>query len=89
MHAVMMTSTPALRYLTAAGVEVMGRVRSWRGEGLPVCSTVDAGPNVHIICPETHMREVADRARSVPGVTDVLTAPVGGPARLLPNDPTA
>jgi diphosphomevalonate decarboxylase len=89
MHAVMMTSTPALRYLTAASVEVMGRVRSWRGEGLPVCSTVDAGPNVHIICPETHMREVADRARSVPGVTDVLTAPVGGPARLLSNDPTA
>jgi diphosphomevalonate decarboxylase len=67
----------------------MARVRSWRRDGLPVCSTVDAGPNVHIICPETHMREVEARARAIPGVTDVLTAPVGGPARLVPNDPAA
>jgi diphosphomevalonate decarboxylase len=83
MHAVMMTSRPPLHYLTAASVEVMSQVRSWRLDGLPVCSTVDAGPNVHIICPETHMRDVAERTRAIPGVMDVLSAPVGGPARLI------
>jgi len=86
MHAVMMTSKPPLHYLTAASVEVMSRVRSWRREGLPVCSTVDAGPNVHIICPQMHMREVAERARAIPGVIDVLSAPVGGPAQLVAGD---
>jgi diphosphomevalonate decarboxylase len=89
MHAVMMTSTPALHYLTAASVEVMARVRSWRADGLPVCSTVDAGANVHIICPQTHRRDVADRARGIPGVTDLLTARVGGPAELSPVGPEA
>ena len=87
MHAVMMTSDPPLHYLTATSLEVLARVRSWRRDGLPVCSTVDAGPNVHIICPEKHMREIAARARGVPGVTHVLTAPVGGPARLVAGDP--
>jgi diphosphomevalonate decarboxylase len=89
MHAVMMTSRPPLHYMTAASVEVMNQVRSWRREGLPVCSTVDAGPNVHIICPETHIRDVAERARAIAGITDVLTASVGGPAWLSADEPAA
>jgi diphosphomevalonate decarboxylase len=87
MHAVMMTSRPPLHYLTPASVEVISRVRSWRRAGLQVCSTVDAGPNVHIICPETHIGEIIERTREIPGVTDVLSAPVGGPAQLLPDEP--
>ncbi len=83
MHAVMMTSTPALHYWTAASLEVMSSVRSWRQDGLPVCSTVDAGANVHVICPETHSLEIASRLRSLAGVKDVLTATVGGPAVLV------
>ena len=51
MHAVMMTSTPALHYWMPASLVVMDCVRRWRMEGLPVCYTVDAGPNVHVICP--------------------------------------
>src|SRR5262245_12446205 len=46
MHAVMMTSTPALHYWKPASLAVMDGVRQWRMEGLPVCYTVDAGPNV-------------------------------------------
>ncbi len=83
MHAVMMTSTPALHYWTAASLEVMSSVRSWRQDGLPVCSTVDAGANVHVICPETHSLEVAARLQSLAGVKDILTAAAGGPAVLV------
>jgi diphosphomevalonate decarboxylase len=53
MHSVMMTSTPALHYWKPASLEVMTRVRAWRMEGIPACYTVDAGPNVHVICPES------------------------------------
>jgi len=83
MHAVMMTSTPALHYWVSSSLATMSSVRQWRREGLPACSTVDAGANVHVICPADHRDEVAARLRRVSGVKDVLVALVGGPAQLI------
>lgn len=86
MHAVMMTSTPALHYWQPASLSVMQAVRQWRGEGLPVCYTVDAGPNVHVICPETEAHVVDKKLREIPGVSDVLAAKVGGAAKIVNGD---
>jgi diphosphomevalonate decarboxylase len=83
MHAVMMTSTPGLFYWQPASITVMDAVRAWRAGGLPVCYTVDAGPNVHVICPREQAGDVERRVRDVPGVQDVLVAGVGGPARIV------
>lgn len=83
MHAVMMTSSPALFYWQPASLAVMAAVRQWRKEGLPVCYTLDAGPNVHILCPREQAEVVDRRARELPGVQQVLVAGVGGPARLI------
>lgn len=82
MHAVMMTSQPALFYWKPATLAVMETVRSWRADGLPVAYTIDAGPNVHVICPQTEMTQVAALLREIPGVSQVLTAAVGGAAAL-------
>jgi diphosphomevalonate decarboxylase len=83
MHAVMMTSNPPLMYWQAATVNIFHAVRAWRAGGLPVAYTVDAGPNVHVLCPREVQEEAARRLRSLPGVSDVLLAKVGGPARLV------
>jgi len=83
MHAVMMTSTPALHYWVPASLAVMGAVRQWRREGLAACSTVDAGANVHVICLQEDREDVASRLRQVPGVGEVLIAGVGGAAQLM------
>lgn len=83
MHAVMMTSQPPLLYWQSATVEIFHAVRAWRAGGLPVAYTVDAGPNVHVLCPREVQQETASRLRVLPGVTDVLLANVGGPARLV------
>jgi diphosphomevalonate decarboxylase len=85
MHSVMMTSSPALYYWMPASLGVMSAVRQWRWEGLPVCYTVDAGPNVHVICPETEAHTVEKRLREVNGVMDVLVARAGGAAKLVEN----
>ena len=82
MHAVMMTSSPALHYWQSASVTVMEAVRQWRAEGLPVTYTVDAGPNVHVLCPSEVQKEAEARLRNLPGVEKVLVARVGGPAKL-------
>ncbi len=80
MHAVMMTSQPALFYWKPATLAVMEAVRSWRKDGLQVAYTIDAGPNVHVICSQRARLQVAAFLREVPGVSDVLQANVGGPA---------
>ncbi|MEM6530714.1 MAG: diphosphomevalonate decarboxylase [Chloroflexota bacterium] len=83
MHAVMMTSQPSLFYWQPASIAVMQAVRQWRAEGLSVCYTLDAGPNVHCICLASDAGAVEQGLRTMPGVTQVLTATPGGPATLL------
>jgi diphosphomevalonate decarboxylase len=61
----------------------MNAVRQWRGDGLPVCYTVDAGPNVHVICPESEARTVDKMLREIDGVMDVLVARAGGAAKIV------
>ncbi len=83
MHAVMLSSTPRLLYWQPATVRIIQAVTSWRQAGLPVCYTIDAGPNVHVLTPKKQQAIVAGRLRQIEGVAEVLIAPVGGPARLI------
>ena len=83
MHAVMMTSTPGLFYWKPASITVMEAVRKWRKSGIPVCYTVDAGPNVHVICPREQAGDIERSLQELPGVQDVMVAGVGGPARIV------
>jgi diphosphomevalonate decarboxylase len=83
MHAVMMTSTPGLFYWQPASLVVMAAVREWRKSGIPACYTVDAGPNVHVICPREQAWGVERRLRKLSGVQDVLVAGAGGPAQIV------
>lgn len=81
MHAVMMTSTPSLLYWQPRTLDVLHAVRSWREEGLRCWFTIDAGPNVHVLCHE------ADAARVEQGLAPlaerVLRCPPGpGPGLL-------
>lgn len=81
MHAVIMTSTPPILYWQPATLAVMQAVPAWRAQGLPACYTIDAGPNVHVICPADAAGAVADRLAQIPGVQKVITAAPGGPAQ--------
>ncbi len=83
LHAVMMTSHPALFYWQPASLTVMQAVRDARLKGRPVCYTVDAGPNIHVITEAAEVGRTEIFLRSLAGVQSVLTAPVGGPAELV------
>jgi diphosphomevalonate decarboxylase len=83
MHAVMLTSTPPLFYWEPITLAIMKSVRRWRAEGLPVCYTIDAGPNVHCLCPREHAAEVERRLRENLDVSRLLVARPGGPARIV------
>lgn len=83
MHAVILTSASPLFYWQPASLAVMQQVVQWRAEGLPVFYTVDAGPNVHVLCLSVYVDQVSRRLCEIPGVHGVLTASPGGPARAL------
>lgn len=83
LHAVMMTSNPALYYWRGGTVEVMNAVRTWRKQGFPCAFTIDAGPNVHVICPTGDGPRLESRLREIPEVESVLVSGVGGGAVLL------
>ena len=62
---------------------MMVAVRELRKNGTPAAYTIDAGPNVHVICLQENAEKTTEYLKSVPGVTDVLVAKVGGAARLV------
>jgi len=82
MHAVMMTSSPTLFYLEPASLEIMKAIPAWRQSGLPVCYTVDAGPNVHVLTQAEAATQVIERLVQFPSVKTVCRARAGGAARL-------
>jgi diphosphomevalonate decarboxylase len=83
MHSVMLTSTPPLHYLQPATLDIMQAVQAWRKAGTPVFFTIDAGPNVHVLCPASHAERVFAQLSQIPGVKKVLNSNPGGPAHLL------
>ena len=53
LHALMMSSEPSYLLMKPNTLAIIEKVRQLRGkEGVPVCFTLDAGPNVHLLYPE-------------------------------------
>lgn len=83
MHSVMMTQEPPLFYWEGASIRLIKAVRDWREEGLPCFATLDAGPNVHVICPSEVMDEVQQKMKKISGISDILVSAPGGKAHLV------
>ncbi|WP_278260490.1 diphosphomevalonate decarboxylase [Nocardia sp. AG03] len=50
MHATMLGARPAVRYFAPGSMRVLDRVRALRAEGVAAYATMDAGPNVKVLC---------------------------------------
>jgi diphosphomevalonate decarboxylase len=83
MHAASMAASPPLLYWKPATLAVMHRVLQLREEGVEAYFTIDAGPQVKVICPWPRRDAVAAALREVPGVQDVLLSEPGGAAEIV------
>ena len=81
MHAVMLTSEPSLLYWMPETLAVMRAVREWRAQGLACYFSIDAGPNVHVICTPQSAGEALRRLQGLAGVQAVLDCRVGSGTR--------
>lgn len=82
LHLIAMTSHPPVFYWTPEMVRVIQGALVWRADGLSVYFTLDAGPNVHLICEGKDAEQVESLARQVPGVQQVYVNPPGGGVRM-------
>jgi len=82
MHAVMMTSKPPLFYWLPKTMEIILKVGDWREAGIPVYFTIDAGPNVHLICLKKDVKEVVKRLKKLKIKKIIVNKPAKG-ARIV------
>lgn len=61
LHAMMQTSVPYFILMKPNTLEIINRIWNFRREaGIPVCFTLDAGANVHLLYPAKHKAAVAE-----------------------------
>jgi diphosphomevalonate decarboxylase len=58
LHALIMSSRNGDILLEPASLELIQRIRNFRLKGLPIFFTIDAGPNIHLIYPESEKEKV-------------------------------
>ena len=83
LHFIAMTSRPPIFYWTPGMVRVIQAAQRGRADGLGVYFTLDAGPNVHLICESKDADQVAALARALPDVQQIIVNAPGGAARLI------
>ena len=77
LHLIAMSSDPPIFYWAPGTLEVLEAVRGLRRDGVEAFSTMDAGPNVHVICPAEAEAAVAERLSGLPAVREVIRDRVG------------
>lgn len=85
MHAVLMTATPPLLYWNESTMSVIRAVWSWRLKGLRVYFTIDAGPNVHVLCEGKTEKTVVSYLKDISAIQNFsINKPAIG-ARVIEN----
>lgn len=78
LHMIAMTSRPPIFYWNKGTIGIINVLQKWREEGLFAYFTIDAGPNVHVICEGKDERKVN---RKLEGLKNVLFTIINKPAK--------
>ena len=83
LHLIAMSSQPPIFYWRPGTLEVLEAVRQLRAGGVGAWITMDAGPNVHVICEPGDEAAVATSLGELPRVVSLLRDRVGtGPVAI-------
>jgi len=83
MHATMITTQPPLIYWFPATLEIIHSVLAWRKEGIECYFTIDAGPQVKVICLEKDVPELQTRLQKIKGVQKTVVCKPGEGPKLI------
>ena len=84
LHSMMMISNPSFILIKPQTIEIINKIREFRKDtNIPICFTLDAGPNVHILYPDENKIEVTQFISSEMNKFRVINDCVGkGPLKL-------
>ncbi len=82
LHLIAMSSRPPIFYWRPGTLEVLEAVRGLRADGVGAWSTMDAGPNVHVLCEPADEEAVAAVLAALPAVGSLLRDRVGSGPRV-------
>jgi diphosphomevalonate decarboxylase len=77
MHAALLASSPPVLYWLPATVAVIRECQSLRDEGVGAWETLDAGPQVKVLCLESDVGTVSDRLQALDPELKLIVASVG------------
>lgn len=83
MHATMMTTTPPIIYWQPATIELMHEVMRWREEGIEAYFTMDAGPQVKILCLRKNEEKIINMLEKIECVKRTVVCKPGDAAHLV------
>lgn len=81
LHFMAMTSSPPLWYWEASTVSVIKALYELRQNGVEAYFTIDAGPNVHLICEQHNTSKVEAYFSSQPYIQQIFVSNVGNGVR--------
>ena len=85
LHVIAMTSEPPIFYLNSSTFDVIEVLRGLREKGIKGFFTMDAGPNVHIICRQKDVDEINRTVKRINGVKSTIVNKPGNGVRVSNN----
>ena len=86
MHALALSSKPGILYWNAITVNAMHAIRELRHSGIQAYFTVDAGPQIKVLCLAKDEVRVRDMLRSINGIERTIVNKLGPSAQILEYD---
>jgi len=77
MHALMWTTQPPIIYQNPTTIRIMNSIIEWRQQGLEAYFTMDAGPQVKILCLEENLQEILEKLKGM-NIETIITKPGQG-----------
>jgi len=72
LHLIAMSSCPPIFYWNGITIELIKQIRRWRRDGLISYFTIDAGPNIHLICEQKEEKILNQKLLNFPGVRQTI-----------------
>lgn len=83
MHAMNLTANPGFTYFEPDTIALIHLIHSLRKDGIECYYTIDAGPNVKIICEERNSKKITSAVYKLLGNVKIIVAGFGPGAQIL------
>jgi len=86
MHALAMSANPGIIYWNEHTVKIINEIRALRKKGLGVFFTIDAGPQVKVLCLPSDVNKVQNEFKNMAGIKQTISTSIGPSAYIVGED---